>query len=202
MPNAVTPDEVIQRAQAGDQGAFEHLYKMHHRRVFNLCFRLVRNVEQAEDLTQEAFLQVFRKLSTFRGEAAFSSWLHHLTVNVALMELRKRTPLPDSLEALSDKSPDTPRMQFGSEDVRLSGAIDRLALERLTEGLTRHQFQHEKSFLVVLSQSVNSSDVWVVERSEEVCLAFKTCESVYVRRKDFWQKLQGDIRPSCSSRAR
>src|SRR5919201_1457464 len=71
--------------------AFEALYERHHRRVYSLCLRMVANVSEAEDLAQEAFVQLFRKLGSFRGESAFTTWLHRLTVNQVLMHFRKRS---------------------------------------------------------------------------------------------------------------
>src|SRR5258707_9459194 len=78
-------DATIRRAQRGDAAAFEDLYRQHSRRVYGLCLRMVSDPFEAEDLAQEAFLQLFRKIYTFRGESAFSSWLHRLTANVVLM---------------------------------------------------------------------------------------------------------------------
>src|SRR5213078_3924679 len=89
----VTEAEAIRLAQAGDAAAFEFLYHMHSRRVYALCLRMVNNPPDAEDLMQEAFLQLFRKIGTFRGESAFSTWLHRMTVNVVLMRLRKSRSL-------------------------------------------------------------------------------------------------------------
>jgi RNA polymerase sigma-70 factor (ECF subfamily) len=74
--------EAIAAAQAGDSKAFETLYALHKRRVYSLCLRMLSNVAEAEDLTQEAFLQLYRKIGTFRGDSAFSTWLHRLAVNV------------------------------------------------------------------------------------------------------------------------
>src|SRR5579875_1473487 len=82
--------EAIARAQTGDGAAFEMLYSLHKRRVYSLCLRMLGNVAEAEDLTQEAFLQLYRKIGTFRGDSAFSTWLHRLAVNVVLMHLRKK----------------------------------------------------------------------------------------------------------------
>src|ERR1700757_1926469 len=93
--------EVIRRAQEGDAKMFESLYASHCRRVYALCLRMVRNTADAEDLTQEAFLLLFRKLHTFRGESAFSSWLHRLVVNTVLMHLRKKSLPAISIEAAS-----------------------------------------------------------------------------------------------------
>ena len=93
MPEA----EAIRLAQQGDAAAFERLYRLHNRRVYSLCLRMVSNTAEAEDLTQEAFLQLFRKIATFRGESAFSTWLHRLAVNVVLMKLRKKSGNESSL---------------------------------------------------------------------------------------------------------
>ena len=86
----ITEAEAIEQAKQGDEAAFEILYQLHKRRVYSLCLRMVSNPSQAEDLAQEAFLQLFRKIGTFRGESAFSTWLHRMTVNVVLMQLRKK----------------------------------------------------------------------------------------------------------------
>ncbi|MHB2009934.1 MAG: RNA polymerase sigma factor, partial [Acidobacteriaceae bacterium] len=68
----------IALAQQGDGASFEVLYNMHKRRVYSLCLRMLGNVAEAEDLTQEAFLQLHRKIATFRGDSAFSTWLHRM----------------------------------------------------------------------------------------------------------------------------
>src|SRR5438132_7054838 len=70
--------------------AFEQLYQRHNRRVYSLCLRMTSNVSEAEDLAQEVFIQLFRKIGSFRGESAFTTWLHRLTVNQVLMHFRKR----------------------------------------------------------------------------------------------------------------
>ena len=80
---------IIRRAQRGDAAAFESIYRMYSRRVYSLCLHMIGNPAEAEDLSQEAFLRVFRKIQTFRGESAFSTWLHRLATNVVLMHLRK-----------------------------------------------------------------------------------------------------------------
>jgi hypothetical protein len=77
--------EAVRRAQGGDQLMFEHLYRLHSRRVYALCLRMAGNTTEAEDLTQEVFLLLLRKIHTFRGDSAFSTWLHRLTVNLVLM---------------------------------------------------------------------------------------------------------------------
>ena len=74
----------------GDRQYFEELYQQHQRRVYSICLRMTRNASEAEDLTQEVFIHLFRKIGSFRGESAFTTWLHRLTVNLVLMHFRKR----------------------------------------------------------------------------------------------------------------
>jgi len=108
--------EAIRLAQQGDAGAFERIYRLHSRRVYALCLRMVGNTAEAEDLTQDAFLQLFRKIGTFRGESAFSTWLHRLAVNVVLMKLRKKTLPETSLEESTDPDDEAsgPRRELGA----------------------------------------------------------------------------------------
>ena len=129
--------EAIRRAQQGDAEAFERIYRLHNRRVYALCLRMVGNTAEAEDLTQEAFLQLFRKIGTFRGESAFSTWLHRLAVNVVLMRLRKKTLAETSLDEATEPDEDAggPRKDIGGPDLRLSGSVDRVNLERAVEQL-------------------------------------------------------------------
>jgi len=129
--------EAIRLAQQGDAGAFEHIYRLHSRRVYAVCLRMVGNTAEAEDLTQDAFLQLFRKIGTFRGESAFSTWLHRLSVNVVLMKLRKKTLPATSLEESTDPEDETngPRREIGAPDLLLTGSIDRVHLQRAIEQL-------------------------------------------------------------------
>jgi RNA polymerase sigma-70 factor, ECF subfamily len=124
--------EVIRLAQNGDACAFETLYRLHSRRVFGVCLRMAGNRSEAEDLTQETFLTIFRKIQSFRGESAFSTWLHRVTVNTVLMKFRKRNKAEDPLEETGEREEDEykPTLQFGERDAQLAGTIDRLNLER------------------------------------------------------------------------
>ena len=126
----------IERARQGDETAFQALYDRHKRRVYSLCLRMTANTAEAEDLTQEAFLQLYRKIGTFRGESAFSTWLHRLSVNVVLMHLRKKNlPVVSLEETTQVGEEDTPKKDFGAEDLSLAGSIDRLQLQKAVENL-------------------------------------------------------------------
>ncbi|MGO8758197.1 MAG: RNA polymerase sigma factor [Terracidiphilus sp.] len=128
--------EVLARAQGGDHQAFAQIYALHKRRIYSLCLRMVSNVAEAEDMTQEVFLQLHRKIATFRGESAFSTWLHRMAVNVVLMQLRKKGLSLISLDEAMDPTPDEgPSRSFGAPDLTLAGAVDRLALERAVADL-------------------------------------------------------------------
>ena len=130
-PASLSNAELVTRAQRGEETAFEALFNLHKRRVYCLCLRMIGNTAEAEELTQEAFLQVFRKIHTFRGDSAFSTWLHRLSVNTVLMRLRKKTITVTPLEeSVKGEEFDEPTKEFGAPDLALTGSIDRLQLER------------------------------------------------------------------------
>jgi RNA polymerase sigma-70 factor, ECF subfamily len=125
---------LVQRAQRGDEQAFATLYQLHNKLVYSVCLRMTKDVAEAEDLTQEAFIQVFRNLNSFRGGSAFSTWLYRVAVNTGLMKLRRKSPTVLSLdEPVSRDSPSLKREV--EEDLSLRGAIDRIALGRAIEEL-------------------------------------------------------------------
>jgi len=127
---------LVQRAQDGDAHAFGALFELHKKRVYSVCLLMTKDVAEAEDLTQEAFLQVFRTITTFRGDAAFSTWLYRIAVNTVLMKLRRRKT--KAVLSLSEPvSPDSPSLshEIGTSDFRLTGTIDRIALLRAIETL-------------------------------------------------------------------
>jgi len=129
-------NDILSRAQTGDPDAFSELYSQHKSRVFSICIRMVRNVALAEDLTQETFLQLHRKLATFRGESAFTTWLHRMTVNIVLMRLRKRVlPVVSLDQLMTDISEEHFGRSFGTCDRRQTGVVDRVALERAVAAL-------------------------------------------------------------------
>jgi RNA polymerase sigma-70 factor (ECF subfamily) len=129
---------LVRRAQAGDEQAFATLFQQHKNRVYTVCLLMTKDVTEAEDLTQEAFLQVFRTVGSFRGEAAFSTWLHRVAVNTVLMKLRRRKSLCTiSLdEPVSSELPSLHR-DLGKNDPELSGVVDRIALRRALQELPK-----------------------------------------------------------------
>ncbi|MGD0964212.1 MAG: sigma-70 family RNA polymerase sigma factor [Candidatus Acidiferrales bacterium] len=129
--------EAIRLAGEGNSDAFERLYKLHSRRVYGICLRLAGNAAEAEDLTQEAFLQLFRKIHTFRGESSFSTWLHRLTVNIALMRFRKKRHPEVSLDETGEPAEQNsrPLLELGEPDVRLSGMLDHVNLSKAIDQL-------------------------------------------------------------------
>jgi RNA polymerase sigma-70 factor (ECF subfamily) len=117
---------LTQRSAQGDVFAFEELYARHNRRVYSLCLRMTGNTSEAEDLAQEVFIQLYRKVGSFRGESAFTTWLHRLTVNQVLMHFRKRGV---KLEQTTDDG-DTPvQVVVGTRDPARMPVVDRIALD-------------------------------------------------------------------------
>ena len=137
VSDELNESKAIQRARDGDRTVFEYLYRLHSRRVYAVCLRMVGNTAEAEDLTQEAFLLLLRKIHTFRGESTFSTWLHRLTVNLVLMRLRKKSPPIVPIEATPGADDETfsPSIDIGAPDLLLEGSIDRINLERCIQRL-------------------------------------------------------------------
>ena len=134
----ITDPDLIRRAQQGDPDAFATLFQTHKARVYSLCLRMTNNVAEAEDLAQDAFLQVFRKLSSFRGDSALSTWLYRIAVNTVLMHFRRKSPCQISLdEPYTNHNEDSKQVsrEYGITDDRLAGCVSRLALTRAISDL-------------------------------------------------------------------
>ena len=125
-PGSAMIDEAVQLAAAGDADAFEELYRLHHRRVYSLCFRLTRSASDAEDLTQNVFIQLFRKLNTFRGASSFTTWLHRLTVNEVLMHFRRNTVRK---ERTTEDGTTPTQIVHGTQNHARMSVVDRIALD-------------------------------------------------------------------------
>ena len=126
--------DLVRSALGGNEDAFATLFHAHRTKVYSICLRMTNNTAEAEDLTQEAFLQVFRKLGTFRGDSALSTWLHRVAVNSVLMHFRKK-PRHVSLEEAANEETGAPKREHGKADDRLSTAVDRIALTRAMKEL-------------------------------------------------------------------
>ena len=126
---------LVRQALEGNEEAFAALFNAHRNKVYSLCLRMTSNTAEAEDLTQDAFLQVFRKLSSFRGDSALSTWLYRVAVNTVLMHFRKKGLRPVSLEEPASNEPGAPKREHGKLDERLSTSVDRIALTRAMKEL-------------------------------------------------------------------
>jgi RNA polymerase sigma-70 factor (ECF subfamily) len=131
--NVQTSDYALaQKAASGDMEAFEALYERHNRRVYSLCLRMTQNASEAEDLAQEVFIQLFRKIGSFRGESAFTTWLHRMTVNQVLMHFRKRSV---KLEQTTEEGETPVQVVKGTENPNNMPVVDRIALDKAIEQL-------------------------------------------------------------------
>ncbi len=155
--------QLSQAAGRGDMAAFEELFKRHNRRVYAICLRMTRNPHEAEDLTQDVFVELFRKLTTFRGESAFTTWLHRVTVNAVLMHFRKKRL------ALEDTAEPPEQIVPGTEDATRMSILDRIsitdAMKRLApgyykvfvlhdvEGYAHHEIAEIYGFTICTSKS-------------------------------------------------
>ncbi|HLW78988.1 MAG TPA: RNA polymerase sigma factor [Terriglobia bacterium] len=128
--------ELVARAQRGDEAAFAALYRAYKRRIYVLCLRMTNSVPEAEDLTQQVFLTVFRALAGFRGESSLSTWLYRVTVNEALMHRRKKRTAENVIQEPESEADGTAR-EYGKEDLQLAGCVDRVTLHRLIDQLPR-----------------------------------------------------------------
>lgn len=117
---------LAQRAAGGDMQSFAELFERHNRRVYSLCLRMTQNVSEAEDLAQEVFVQLFRKIGSFRGESAFTTWLHRLTVNQVLMHFRKKK-VRDEKTTEDGETPD--QVVIGTDNPNRMPVVDRIALD-------------------------------------------------------------------------
>ena len=116
----------VRLAQAADAGAFERLYRAHVDRVYGLCLRMTGNPSEAEDCTQDAFIQAWNKLPKFRGDSSFGTWMHRVAVNTVLGRMRKSRREQDRIRAVSDVTPGPQTMADNGELRDLEQAINEL----------------------------------------------------------------------------
>jgi RNA polymerase sigma-70 factor (ECF subfamily) len=113
-------------AAKGDMAAFEEIYTRHHRRVYSICLRMLQNASEAEDLTQDVFIQLYRKIGSFRGDSAFTTWLHRMTVNQVLMHFRKRTV---KFEKTTEEGDTPDQIVTGTANPERMRIVDKIALD-------------------------------------------------------------------------
>jgi RNA polymerase sigma-70 factor, ECF subfamily len=118
--------DLAQSASKGDMVAFEELYKRHHRRVYSICLRMLQNTSEAEDLTQDVFIQLYRKIGSFRGDSAFTTWLHRMTVNQVLMHFRKRTV---KFEKTTEEGETPDQIVSGTANPERMRIVDKIAID-------------------------------------------------------------------------
>lgn len=121
-------------AAQGNMAAFEEVYQRHHRRVYSICLRMLQNATEAEDLTQDVFIQLYRKIGSFRGDSAFTTWLHRLTVNQVLMHFRKRNV---KFEKTTEEGETPVQVVGGTENPRKMPVVDKIAIENAIEQLPK-----------------------------------------------------------------
>lgn len=127
------PDfELTQSAAKGDMVAFEEIYQRHHRRVYSICLRMLQNAHEAEDLTQDVFIQLYRKIGSFRGDSAFTTWLHRMTVNQVLMHFRKRNV---KFEKTTEEGETPDQIVAGTANPDRMPVVDKIALENAIDQL-------------------------------------------------------------------
>ncbi len=118
--------DLTQAASKGDMVAFEELYQRHHRRVYSICLRMLQKTHEAEDLTQDVFIQLYRKVGSFRGDSAFTTWLHRMTVNQVLMHFRKRNV---KYEKTTEEGDTPEQVEIGTANPFRMPIVDKIALE-------------------------------------------------------------------------
>jgi RNA polymerase sigma-70 factor, ECF subfamily len=127
-----TDFELATAAAQGDMAAFEEVYKRHHRRVYSVCLRMLQNTSEAEDLTQDVFIQLYRKIGSFRGDSAFTTWLHRMTVNQVLMHFRKRTV---KFEKTTEEGETPVQIVSGTSNPEKMRIVDKIALDNAIDQL-------------------------------------------------------------------
>lgn len=127
---------ITKALSADDMSQFEGLYVKHYPKVYRICLRMTKNVAEAEDLTQEVFMHLHKKLASFRGESLFSTWLHRLTVNLVLMHFRKQSvrcetvAQGDDIRKLAERKPSA---MYGDAGVPIANRISKELKKALME---------------------------------------------------------------------
>ena len=138
IPNgsSISDNELVAEFQTGSESAFGELYRRNRGNVYGVCLRILKNPEDAEDLMQDTFLKIHRKISGFRGDAQFSTWIYRMAVNLAIDTLRDKKAYQVSLDELMDATENDLPKQFGKEDSHLELTPERISLYRALSELS------------------------------------------------------------------
>jgi RNA polymerase sigma-70 factor (ECF subfamily) len=127
-----TDIELVKKSAQGNIAAFEQIYLRHHRRIYSLCLRMMANPVEAEDMMQEVFIQLYRKIGSFRGDSQFTTWLHRLTVNQVLMYFRRKNV---KIEKMTEDEEFPEQVILGTENPRKMQIVDKIAIDEAIEQL-------------------------------------------------------------------
>jgi len=127
VDESATDLDLCRLAANGNLAAFEVIYQRYHRRTYSLTLRMTSSQTEAEDLTQEVFIQLFRKVGSFRGDSAFSTWLHRLTINQVLMHFRRRSVKNEKTSESGEMPEQTVQ---GTSNPNRMPVVDRIALKK------------------------------------------------------------------------
>ena len=128
-PNLEIHGEIIEQARKGVESAFEKLYRLYHRSMYNTALRITANRTEAEDVLQESFINAFKNLNSFRGDSTFGAWLKRIVVNNSLNAIRKNNPerWTDEMDQIPDEIFSQERSHFPFSVAQVHQAILQLA---------------------------------------------------------------------------
>lgn len=159
-------DEIVLRAQSGDTEAFAELYALYRMKIYRLCFKMTRNDADAEDLTQETFVKVLRRIGSFNGESQFSTWLSRIAINVTLMKFRRKdSKKHESIDELIETDSGALQRHIAVTDAHQAFAVERIAFKRALA-----QMSAEDRTILYL-RDVEGYQCWEIARMLEITVA-------------------------------
>jgi len=135
--------ELVARFKAGDQAAFNQLVRLYQKKVYAVAFRMVRDEDEAKDLTQEVFVKMYKALTDFRGKASVFTWAYRATVNLAINQIRRKKIISWVPLLEAEEKPEEPKEGLGDmESARLkqaiAGAVKKLPPKQRAIFILRH----------------------------------------------------------------
>ncbi len=150
--------ELVDRVRGGDAGAYRFLVERYQRKIYNLALRLVRQVEDAEDVLQETFLSAYRALPKFKGDSAFGTWLYRIATNFALMKLRGKKPVFVSLDEPRDNDlPPVELVDFSTDP--LNEVLDDELRQKMEEAIANLPDDMRTVFLLRDVEGLSNAEV-------------------------------------------